>query len=198
MYGSSAGLGWCASAANPQEVAAEAGRVDRMVAAALAGDQARLARTIAEVKSQPRPARGDRRLARALNEAGLAFWQRKRFGDAAALFAKAHDADASDAEIAENLGYARVKAGHVAAAEPAILAALALAPERASAWGTLGLIYAKQGKRREAVSSVLTAYRFAPNPERAFDVYTRLSLSDEDPAVRAMLAEVVTRLSPRP
>jgi hypothetical protein len=40
----------------------------------------------------------------------------------------------------------------------------------------------------------LTAYRFAPNPKRALDLYSRLAASDEDPKVRAVLADAVSRL----
>lgn len=172
-----------------------AASVDTLVAAAIAGDQAKLAQIAQQLKSRPRPARGDRRIARQFNEEGLALWQRQRFAEAAPLFRQAHGADPGDAEIAENLGYALLRSGAVAQAEPAILEALRLGPERASAWGTLGHIYAKQGKHQDGVSCVLAAYRFARNPQRALDVYSRLAATDEDPKVRAMLAEVVTRLT---
>jgi Flp pilus assembly protein TadD len=169
--------------------------VETLVAAAIAGDQKKLQQVTEELKSRPRLARGDRRAARQFNEQGLALWQRQRVAEAAPLFRQAHEADPSDAEIAENLGYALLKTGDVAQAEHAILDALALGPERASAWGSLGLIYAKQSKHREGVSCVLTAYRLANNQKRALDVYSRLAATDEDPKVRAMLAEVITRLS---
>src|SRR5687768_3851441 len=96
--------------------------VSTLVGAAIAGDQARMGQIAAELKTQPRPARGDRRVARDLNERGLALWQRQRFGEAAVLFGQARHADASDAEIAENLGYALLKSGQVSQAEAAILA----------------------------------------------------------------------------
>ena len=178
----------------PQDYSRDAAEVKALVAAATAGDQAQVERIAAQLKIQPKPVRGNRRLARELNERGLVLWQRQRFADAATLFRQAHDADASDAEIAENLGYALLKSGNVAEAEPAILDALALGPERASAWGSLGSIYAKQGKHRQAVACVITAYRFAPNPKRALDLYSRLATSDDDPKVRAVLADAVSRL----
>lgn len=168
--------------------------VNALVAAATAGDHARVEKIASELKLTPKPVRVNRRLARDLNDRGLALWQRQRFAEAATYFRQAHDADASDAEIAENLGYSLLKSGNVAEAEPAILDALALAPERASAWGSLSSVYAKQGKHRDAVACVLTAYRFAPNPKRALDLYSRLAVSDEDPKVRAVLADAVNRL----
>jgi len=166
-----------------------------LVSSAIARDDARFGQIAAQLKMQPRPARVDRRAARDLNERGLALWQRQRFGEAAVLFAQAHQADASDAEIAENLGYSLLKSGQVSQAEAAILAALALAPERASAWGSLGLVYAKQGRHGDGVACVLTAYRYTREPKRTLDAYSRLAATDEDPRVRAMLSEVVRRLS---
>ncbi|HUP94927.1 MAG TPA: tetratricopeptide repeat protein [Burkholderiales bacterium] len=170
-------------------------RVRTLVAAVIVGDEVRVQHIAAELREQPRPPRGDRRVARDLNERGLALWQRQRFDEAAVLFRQAHAADASDAEIAENLGYSLLKSGQVASAETALLAALALAPERASAWGSLGLVYAKQDKHREGVAAVLTAYRYTRDPKRTLDVYSRLATTDDDPKVRAVLADVVSRLS---
>jgi Flp pilus assembly protein TadD len=178
----------CARAAQPTPTV-------NMIDAAVAGDAAELDRTLLQLKSQAKPPRGDRRVARDLNDQGLAFWQRQRFAEAAALFRQARAADASDAEIAENLGYALLRSGDVAGAEPVLLEALTLAPDRATAWGSLGLVYAKQGKHREGLACVLTAYRFARDKKRTLDVYSRLARSDEDPKVRAVLTEVVERVS---
>ena len=189
-----AGAGWAATGGDKAGTATAA-TVSALVAAAIAGDDARLRQIAEQLKSQPRPPRGDRRLARDLNERGLALWQRQRFGEAAPLFRQAREADASDAEIAENLGYALFKSEQVTQAEVALLDALRLAPERASAWGSLGLVYAKQGKHREGVAVVLTAYRFTRDPKRTLDVYSRLAATDDDPKVRAVLADVVSRLS---
>jgi len=90
------------AAATPREKTVDPlNRVRTLVAAAIAGDEARVQRVSAELKEQPKPPRGDRRVARDLNERGLALWQRQRFDEAAVLFRQAQGADASDAEIAE-------------------------------------------------------------------------------------------------
>ena len=189
-----AGAAWAASAPGAKPGVSSPG-VSSLVAAAISGDAVRLKQATEQLKLEPRPPHGERRLARELNERGLGLWQRQRFSEAAAVFGQAAQADPSDAEIAENLGYALVRAGRTAEAEPAILTALTLAPERASAWGTLGLIYAKQGKHREGVAAVLTAYRYTRDPRRTFDVYSRLASTDDDPKVRAVLKDVMGRLS---
>lgn len=183
------------ASATPRQKSADSATVESLVDAATAGDQARLVRVAAELKTRPKPPRGDRRLARSLNDRGLALWQRQRFAEAAVLFRQAHDADPSDVEIRENLGYALLKSGKVVEAKSAVLSALELAPERASAWGSLGLIQAKQGLHSEAVAYVITAYGYARDRKRALDVYRRLAATDPDPKVRAVLGDVVARLT---
>jgi tetratricopeptide (TPR) repeat protein len=183
------------NAAQAQSATADTADVQRLIAAAAAGDRAQVERIAGEIKAHPRAARGDRRKARDLNDRGLALWQRQRYSEAADYFSQARAADGGSAEIAENLGYALLKSGRITEAERALVDALAMAPERASAWGSLGQIYAKQGRHRDGVGCLLTAYRYASNPKRALDVYSRLAATDEDPRVRALLSDVVTRLS---
>ena len=178
---------------SPRGVAPRA-NVHAMIDAAIANDRQRVGEIAAQLKTQMRLPRGNRHKARELNERGLALWQRQRYEEAAAIFLQARDADPADAEIAENLGYALLKSGHVAEAEQPLLDALTLAPERASAWGSLGMIYAKKGRHRAGVALVLTAYGYARDPKRTAGVYSRLAASDDDPRVRAMLAEVISKL----
>jgi Flp pilus assembly protein TadD len=165
-----------------------------LVAAAITGDTAALQNNIVQLQAQ-QPARGDRKRARQLNDQGLALFQRANYRSAAEIFRQAHRADGGDAEIRENLGYSLMQAGELAEAERALLSALEIAPQRATAWGSLGHIYAKHGKHREAVALLLTAYRFAADRSKALEVYARQAETDDDPNVRAMLAESVTRLS---
>lgn len=178
----------------PQAGTAAVG-VAELVAAAITGNYQRLREVADELRARPRPPHGNRPLAREMNERGLALWRRQRYEEAAAYFAKAHQADPGDAEIAENLGYALLKSGRLEHSERAILTALTLAPERASAWGSLGMLRAKAGRHREGVACVLTAYRFVRDRQRTLEVYTRLAATDEDPRVRALLADAVNRIS---
>jgi Flp pilus assembly protein TadD len=168
--------------------------VRTLLSAALEGDFARV-ESIASTIKRRQPARGDRAVARTLNDRGLGLMRDQRYAVAASLFRQAHEADPADPEIRENLGYALLKAGKVTEAETALLAALETGPERPGAWGSLGYVYAKQGKREQAVALLRVAHRVAPNPKQVLDNYTRQAETEDDPKVRAMLAEAVTRLS---
>ena len=189
------GVALAHAATSPRATVQQQGpSVQAMIAAAIAGDHPRVQQIAAQLRAQDRRPRGNRQKARDLNERGLALWQRQRYEEAADYFLQARDADPGDAEIAENLGYALLKSGRTVEAEQPLLDALALAPERASAWGSLGMIYAKRGRHREGVALVLTAYSYARDQKRTAAVYSKLATSDEDPRVRAVLAEVVSKL----
>ena len=189
----SASIGVAAAATSAEPTATQ-----RMIDAAVSGDGAAFDRAVAQVEAQPKPPRGERRLARDLNDRGLAQWQRGRFEEAAAIFTKAQAADPADAEIAENLGYALLRSGEIDKAQAALLKSLALDPKRASAWGSLGQVYAKQGKHRDGIACVLTAYLFSRDRARTLDVYSRLARVDSDPRVRALLNEAVDRITKGP
>jgi Flp pilus assembly protein TadD len=167
--------------------------VKSMVDAAIAGDDAQV-QSFAKKLAAQRATRGDRSRARELNGKALAQMRGGRYADAVPLFEAAHGADPGDPEIRENLGYALLKAERIEEAERALLSALEIGPQRASAWGSLGFVYAKRGQQAEAVRLMLTAYRFAPDRKKAADIYRRQAQSDADPKVRAALEGVLKQL----
>jgi Flp pilus assembly protein TadD len=165
-----------------------------MVDAAIAGNDARLQSTMKQLAAQA-PARGNRARARELNAKALTYMRSGRYADAVPLFEAAHAADAGDAEVRENLGYALLKAGRMDEAEAALLSALEIAPQRASAWGSLAFVYAKRDRKDEAVRLILTAYRFTPDRRKTAESYRRQAKTDADPRVRAMLTAALARLN---
>jgi hypothetical protein len=183
------------SAAVTQPAAPIAGTSARsLVSAALDRNDEALERISKELRARP-PERGNRTLARSLNERGLALSRAQNHANAAAVFRQAHAADPGDAEIRENLGFALLKAGQLGEAESATVSALEIGPARATAWGSLGYIYAKQGRREDAIALLRAAHRVAPDPSRVLQTYARQAETENDPRVRAVLAEAVTRIS---
>jgi Flp pilus assembly protein TadD len=183
-----------AQSARFAQSAANGTAVNSLVAAVIAGDHAQFQQMLRQIKTRP-IVRGERRVARQLNDEGLALFREKKYKEAASAFTRANRVDTGDAEIKENLGHSLLKAGDLAEAERALLSTLEIGPERASAWGSLGHIYAKRGKHREAVALLLTAYRYAPDKKQTLNAYSEQAAADDDPKVRAMLAESVNRLS---
>ncbi|MGH8613740.1 MAG: tetratricopeptide repeat protein [Gammaproteobacteria bacterium] len=165
--------------------------VAEMITAALANDNRRIIEIRDQLLSQPKPQRGDRKRARALNDKGLRYFSAQDFDKAVTVFQLAAKSDPGDIEIINNLGYALMKAGRLPESEQALIKTLRIAPDRTSAWANLGHVYAMTGKKREAVACFTNAYRFSQNAEKTKNVFTDLSQNHENQNVRQALAEAL-------
>jgi hypothetical protein len=111
-------------------------------------------------KSLP-PQPGNRKIARAANDRGLAYLQSGRIADAINTFQEAYRANPADVEIVNNLGYAYFLNNDPVAAENYLLTALAMRWDRSAAWGNLGQTYVKKDQMGGAIASFSNAYRFS-------------------------------------
>ena len=114
-----------------------------------------------QIEHLTKPAKGDKKAAKALNAKGLALSQKGDFNQAVKLFEEAHTVDASDVEIVNNLGFSYLKQGNLDAAWHAIMTALTLSPGRAAAWENLGEVFGAKDDESKAVASFSNAYRFS-------------------------------------
>jgi len=116
------------------------------------------------------PPAGDIRAARAGNETGLAHLGKGELAQALQAFDVASRADRRDVEVANNLGYAYLKAGKAREAVPPIMHSLHLDPARSSAWINLAEALAELGYEDPSVAALLLALRYSPNRDgtRAF------------------------------
>lgn len=165
--------------------------IAEMITAALANDNRRIIQIRDQLLSQPKPQRGNRKRARALNDEGLSYLNTQEPDKAVASFELATKMDPGDIEIINNLGYALMKAGRLEESEHVLAATLLIAPDRTSAWANLGHVYAMVEKKREAVGCFTNAYRFSQNTEKTKNVFTSLSQNHENQNVRQALAEAL-------
>lgn len=159
-----------------------------------AADPARVDSFIGEIESLAPATPGNRAEARRLNEAGLAALRATRIDEAVSLFESAVAADPSDPEVAGNFADSLMRAGRWSEALRAAEASLALGPTRPSAWGSLGLIYAKLDRGELAVASLVTSHRLSKDPARTERVFANLAANDDDPKVRMAMQEVLQRI----
>ncbi|MGH9890581.1 MAG: tetratricopeptide repeat protein [bacterium] len=145
------------------------------------------------VESGP-PRRGDRKTARAANGRGLSYFQAGEIREAVSAFWDAHQADPADVEVLNNLGHAYLMQGDLASAELYILAALAVAPQRAAAWSDLGQVYGKNGDTMGAVSAFANAYRFSQNRDKTHQFFLGLLEKQEDASLKQALQQI-TRIA---
>jgi Flp pilus assembly protein TadD len=169
----------------------------QLIDAVINGNTAAIDSIFNEINMLPKPEHGDRKKARILNNQALAALQRTDFASAVSLLMQANQADPSDAEVKENLSYASMRAGRLTEAEAFALSGLSMAPNRASAWGTIGKIFAKEGHDNQAVASLLLAYKFSRNQAKTVEYLTKVADTDDDARVRATTTDALKRIAAR-
>jgi Flp pilus assembly protein TadD len=127
------------------------GAATQLLAAAQRGDEARVLQLKTEFDSKPKPARGDKKTARALNEEALELLRSGDFPTAIERLTAASKADSGDAEVLGNLGYAYLMIQRFSDAKTALERALELAPTRTATWASLGETYAGLGDEPAAI-----------------------------------------------
>ena len=132
--------------------------------------QATSAFTVSEFKGKietfSKPATGDRKAARKLNEQGLAALKSDDFAQALAALKSATATDPADVEILNNYVYALIKAKRLQDAESEAGRLLTISPGRSSAWANLAEVYALKNKNEEAVAALVLAFQFSSNKDR--------------------------------
>lgn len=114
-----------------------------------------------QIEALPKPAKGNRRLARPMNDMGLALVKEEKYEDAKQHFINARKNDPSDAEIVGNLGYAALESGDYKQAIISFTEALELMPSRSPTWENLAEYYALKGQQQKAVACFALAFHFS-------------------------------------
>lgn len=118
-----------------------------------------------------RPAKGDRKAARKLNDTAIALMGEKKYTEAIPVLQEAHKTDPADIEIMNNLAYAQIEEGitknNFTQAKIALVDTLRLKPERAQAWANLGRTFALEGNETAATKCYINFFRFAENKDKA-------------------------------
>ena len=128
--------------------------------------------------------RGNRRIAREANDRGLKHQSGARTADALRAFQEAWQADRSDVEVLNNLGYAYMLSGDLNSAEQSLALTLLISPARAAGWVNIGQVYAKKGNEIAAVACFANTYRFSRDRNKAYAFFRNLGETDDDPKVK--------------
>ncbi len=123
--------------------------------------ESEIQQTKLQIESSPRPAKGNKKAAKAINAKGLASSKKGDFNNAVKMFEEASKLDKSDIEIVNNLGFSYLKQGNLGSAQQTITIALTLSPDRAAAWENLGEVFGVKGDVSKAVACFSNAYRFS-------------------------------------
>jgi tetratricopeptide (TPR) repeat protein len=171
--------------------------IQAMITSIQANNKSGLEKNVGLITGLPKPAAGDRKVARKFNEAGLAFLKVNNFDAAIASFKDAVIADQTDQEVANNLGYAYYLSGDLDRAKSLIEYTLALAPQRTSAWTNYAVILFKQGLDEPAINAYLVAYKYAKNQDRLLIFVEKQAQEDVDVQLRPFYSQVINAINQR-
>ena len=147
--------------------------------------QATSAFKVSEIKGKietfGKPATGDRKAARKLNEQGLAALKSDDFAQALAALKSATATDPADVEILNNYVFALIKAKRLQDAETEAGRLLTISPGRSSAWANLAEVYALMNKNDEAVAALVLAFQFSSNKDRTVTFLNERAIDANSP-----------------
>ena len=151
--------------------------IDEMITASASGNEEKVIQIKSLIEATTKPVKGDRNIARALNDKALFELNAGNFDSAVELLSKAYETDQADTEIASNLGYALIKSGKINQAQAPFNHSIMLNPNRADAWANLSDVFADKGDFRSATAVLNIAYLLSKNKDKT-KVYFQKFLID--------------------
>jgi len=143
----------------------------------------------------PKPDRGDRKTARALNDQALLAFRQENYQQAANIFAEALKSDPSDIEVLNNYAFALLKGGRYADAERVLGFVLSIAPGRTSGWANLADVYANTSRPDAASAAFVVGFRFATNQDKALAFLRDRAESESNENIRRAVINALAQLS---
>lgn len=169
--------------------------VQKMLEGAMNNDENIIQTNKQYLENQPKPPKGDRKIARKINEEALKYSQAEQYDQALPLLAKAAQIDTSDVEILNNYGFVLMKSRHLDGALLVLTKTLAIKPDRASAWANLADVLALQGHVDLATAGYLNVFRFSKNKENTYKFFQNSQLQEDSPYVREAIANAIQKIS---
>jgi hypothetical protein len=166
--------------------------INEMVAASISGNENQVIETKAKIEAAEKPTKGDRKVARKLNDDALLALKDSKFDTAATILTTALDADKSDTEIASNLCYALIKSGKANQAEDPCLHSIMLNPNRAAAWANLSEIYANKSDLNSATAVLNITYLLSTNKEKTKEFFQKYLIDgQQNPTLLAAATQAI-------
>ncbi|MFO1371686.1 MAG: trypsin-like peptidase domain-containing protein [Candidatus Competibacteraceae bacterium] len=158
--------------------------VQQMIAQGAANDEAGLLAFREQLEALQRPESGDPQQAQPHQKKGLELLARNNLQEALAAFRQAFIANATDPEIADNLGLTYLRLRRFKEAERLLVYALTLGSDRATTWLHLGQVYGQLGDVRRATGAFANAYRFTQDRSKITAQLRELATTDATDTTR--------------
>lgn len=143
----------------------------------------------------PKPDKGDRKMARALNDQALLEFRQENYQIAANTFAEALKSDPSDIEVLNNYAYALLKGARYVDAERILGFVLSIAPGRTSGWANLADVYANTNRLDAASAGFVVGFRFATNQDKALTFLKDRAETEPNENIRRAVINALAQLS---
>ena len=143
--------------------------IDVMLNAAKVENISIVLETAKRIESFEKPERGDRKIARRLNEQGLAAFKNDNKNEAITILTNARNTDKLDEEIISNLVYVYSENENYLKAIELAKEGFLLNPRRASLWLPYAESNQKAGNKSAALSAFWLAWQFSGNKEKMLE-----------------------------
>jgi Flp pilus assembly protein TadD len=140
---------------------------------------------------------GDKKATRLANSEGLNALKQNNFPSAVAAFEKGANADPSNAEVRNNLGFALMKAHRGDEAFDVLGKVLLDFPDRTSAWANLSELTASSDPEL-STSALKLAVRFSANRDRTTTAFKQIAENNPNEKYRAVVASVLESIDTIP
>jgi len=154
--------------------------------------ESEILQTKLQIESSPKPTKGNKKAARAINDKGLASSKDYDFNNAVKMFEEANKLDRSDIEIISNLGFAYLKQGNLDSAQQTIITALTMSPGRATAWASLGEIFGTKGDVNRAAACFFNTYRFSKDRLKTHQFMKKLNETEDVENIKQARAKAIS------
>jgi len=138
------------------------------------------------IDGMTKPERGDRKVARKLNNEGLEAVKQHNLPDAVAILTKARNTDRADEEIIANLIYAYGEDSNFAKAEQLAYEGLLLNPRRSNIWLSIAIAKQKQGSSSEALQAMWITWQFSSDKEGMLKLLDKRIAEETDSGLKLM------------
>jgi|688.fasta_scaffold307541_2 tetratricopeptide (TPR) repeat protein len=152
--------------------------VDAMLNAAKVENISIVLETARRIETFEKPERGDRKIARKLNEQGLLAFKNDNKSEAISILTSARNTDKLDEEIISNLVYVYSENENYLKAIELAKEGFLLNPRRASLWLPYAESNQKAGNKTVALSAFWLAWQFSGNKEKMLESMEK-KISDE-------------------
>lgn len=144
-----------------------------------------------QIERLPKPAKGKKKAARAINDKGLVLSKEGDFNNAVKMFEEANELDKSDIEIVSNLGYAYLKHGNLDLAQHAIITSLTLSPGRATSWENLADVFGIKGDISKAIACFSNTYRFSKDRLKTHQFMKKINENEDVDNLKQARAQAI-------